>query len=446
MTAIAETPTAAELSVAGSSPARLEMIDPKRLTIATNVRSELDMTPEFLASIKQHGVLQPIVAQLTEDGGFHVLYGQRRTVAAVDAGLAEVPVFISETQAEADRIAKQVVENDQRASLTDADRAEAYHQMALLGVSPTQIAKRTGAKKATVEDAIKAKADDTASSALGRGLTISQSVTLAEFADDEKVLVELEATALKQPGMFEHAVQRAKDTRNRAAKIAAKIAEMREKGLTILDEDPASYWYKGPWALVRDLTKADGEPVPEDYADAVYVTMDYNDEALVRYVVTDWKGRGLKKSGKGGGMTDEQKAERKELISNNRDMDSAIQVRRKWVAGLLARKATPKGAAAFVAASISAHQHIVSKGISHQLTLAGEFLGGKENEYGHYAKMAARTTKADTVILAAVLAGFESDMTRQSWRNPNPAHRHYLAQLVTWGYEPSPVEKIIIGE
>lgn len=445
MTAIAENPLTADLTVVESSRARLEMIDPTRLTISTNVRSELDMTPEFLASIKQHGVLQPIVAQLTDEGAFHVLYGQRRTVAAVDAGLTEVPVYISETQAEADRIAKQVVENDQRATLTDADRAEAYHQMALLGVSPTQIAKRTGAKKATVEDAIKAKSDDTASSALGRGLTIGQSVTLAEFADDEKVLVELEATALEQPGMFEHAVQRAKDARNRAATIAVKVAEMREKGLTILDEDPTGYWYKGPWAVVRDLTKADGSPVGEDYADAVYVTMDYNDNALVRYVVTDWKGRGLRKSGKGGGMTDEQKAERKELIANNRDMDSAILVRKAWVTELLARKTAPKAAAAFIAASIAGHNYLVSKGISTNLSLAGEFLGGKEIEHGYYAKVAARPAKADTAILAAVLAGFESDMTRQSWRNPQAAHRHYLKQLVLWGYAPAEVEKIIIG-
>jgi hypothetical protein len=42
-------------------------------------------------------------------------------------------------------------------------------------------------------------------------------------------------------------------------------------------------------------------------------------------------------------MTEEQKAERKTLIANNRDMESATKVRREFVKTLLSRKAAPKG-------------------------------------------------------------------------------------------------------
>ena len=54
----------------------LEYLDPKTLTIDANVRKDNHMTPEFLASIKEQGVLQPVVAYRTEYG-VHVLYGQR---------------------------------------------------------------------------------------------------------------------------------------------------------------------------------------------------------------------------------------------------------------------------------------------------------------------------------------------------------------------------------
>lgn len=176
----AETAAVSDQAVTVALPRpRLEMLNPSMLTIATNVRRELDMTPEFLDSVKQHGVIVPIVAQITDEGEIHVLYGQRRTVAALEAGLVEVPVYVSESQAEADRIAKQVVENDQRAALTEGDRAEAYQQLALLGVSAAQIAKRTGAKKANVEDAIKARSTGTGAKALHDGYTVDQALLMA---------------------------------------------------------------------------------------------------------------------------------------------------------------------------------------------------------------------------------------------------------------------------
>ena len=59
----------------------LEMIDPATLTIDANVRADAQLDKAFLASLKEHGVIQPVVAHRAEDGGAHVLYGQRRTLA-----------------------------------------------------------------------------------------------------------------------------------------------------------------------------------------------------------------------------------------------------------------------------------------------------------------------------------------------------------------------------
>lgn len=442
MTAIAENPTPAAIEAAVN--VTTAVVDPATLTVAANARKDFTIDADFLASVKELGVLQPIVVEATETG-YHVLYGQRRTLAAIEAGLTGVPIFISDAQTEADRLAKQLAENDHRAAMTDADRAETYHQLSLLGMSAAAIAKRTSKPKADIAVALKAKSDTTSAEALGKGLSLTQSVTLIEFADDAELVAELEAKAIKNPGGFDYAVQQERDKRTRAATLAAARAELDPK-LTIVDEDPSGHWYTGPNAAIADLTKADGTIVPMDYADAAYVGLSYNDKPYVRYVVTDWKGRGLRKQGKGGGMTDAEKAERKELIANNRDMDSAIVVRKTWVTELLACKTAPKGSLAFIASSFADHNYIAANGINNKLDLAGEFLGGKEGDRSHYAKVAARPAKAETAILAAVLAGFEGDMDRQSWRRPSKTHQHYLNQLVRWGYQPSIVEKIIIDK
>ena len=63
----------------------LEMLDPATLTVDINVRKDAALTKEFVASIKEHGVLVPVVAHRKDDGTVHVLMGQRRTRAAVEA-------------------------------------------------------------------------------------------------------------------------------------------------------------------------------------------------------------------------------------------------------------------------------------------------------------------------------------------------------------------------
>ena len=159
----------------------LEMLDPATLTVDINVRKDAALTADFVASIKEHGVMEPVIAHRKEDGTVHVLMGQRRTRAAVEAGRPLIPVMIIESPQEAERIVTQVVENIQRAELTEADEADAYHQLSLIGVSAAAIAKKTGRTKTTVESALKAKSTETGAAALGKGYTIEEALILAEF-------------------------------------------------------------------------------------------------------------------------------------------------------------------------------------------------------------------------------------------------------------------------
>lgn len=228
------------------------------MTIDANVRADVQLDKAFLASIKEHGVIQPVVAHRTKDGGVHVLYGQRRTLAAVETKLDLIPVYVVDSLTEADRLAKQVVENDHRQALTDHDRAEAFHQLSLLGVSATQIAKKTGAKKTTVESALKVRADDTATAALAKGMTLDMAAVIEEFTGDEDAITALEQVAAENPHSFDHTAQRLRDDRKGAALIAEAITEAEAQGLTILGAE-VTYWdYKGPIANIRDLRTAEG--------------------------------------------------------------------------------------------------------------------------------------------------------------------------------------------
>lgn len=115
----------------------LEMIDPTTLTVDINVRKDAALTAEFVASIKEHGVMEPVIAHRKDDGTVHVLMGQRRTLAAVKAGRDSIPpVMIIESPEEAERIVSQMVENIHRAAMTQGDEADGYHQLSLLAFLP----------------------------------------------------------------------------------------------------------------------------------------------------------------------------------------------------------------------------------------------------------------------------------------------------------------------
>lgn len=132
----------------------LELLDPATLLVDLNIR-QAKLDKEFQASIKDHGVIEPIVAVRTEDGQLRVRHGHRRTLAAIEAAQPLVPVFITgvEDNDEADRIARQWHENKHRSALTNVE-VSAVDQLALLGLSAATIAKRLRAPKKRVENAL----------------------------------------------------------------------------------------------------------------------------------------------------------------------------------------------------------------------------------------------------------------------------------------------------
>ena len=89
----AEVPEPDGLPPWGPQPAYMVAVD--QLTAHPgNVREDLDLTPQFLASVAETGVRIPLLVTPHDEGGFLVIEGHRRLAAAVQAGLAEVPCVL----------------------------------------------------------------------------------------------------------------------------------------------------------------------------------------------------------------------------------------------------------------------------------------------------------------------------------------------------------------
>ena len=113
---------------------------------------ELD---ELANSIKQVGILSPLLAEDAGDGTYTIIAGERRSRAARIAGLAEVPVILR-NYSEEKRMVVSLVENIQRSNLNPIEEASAYKRiMELEGLVQDELAARVGKNRATVANALR---------------------------------------------------------------------------------------------------------------------------------------------------------------------------------------------------------------------------------------------------------------------------------------------------
>jgi ParB family chromosome partitioning protein len=110
---------------------------------------------ELADSIREHGVIQPILVEESGDGAYIIIAGERRSRAARMAGLTEVPALIR-SYTDEQRMEISLVENIQRADLNPVEEAMAYRQlMDLTGLSQDEVAVRVGKNRATVANTLR---------------------------------------------------------------------------------------------------------------------------------------------------------------------------------------------------------------------------------------------------------------------------------------------------
>ena len=263
----------------------LEHLDPHSLALELNVRNVADLDAEFLASIAEHGVLIPIAGVRDEHGTVWVRAGQRRTLAAREANLSTIPVYVRPLAAgdravqTAQRVAEQIVENDQRRGLTDAQRARGIQQMIDAGLSISRVAKKLSVAKETVKAAEAAVKSPTAMAALSDGqLSLTEAATITEFEDMPGALDRLlDAAGTRR---FDHTVAQLREERVSAQAEAQAAQGYRERGFTVLTEQPES-WDQACIPL-RHLLSADGAEADERAVTepAHWAVLLYEDTAL----------------------------------------------------------------------------------------------------------------------------------------------------------------------
>ncbi|MBN8535622.1 MAG: ParB/RepB/Spo0J family partition protein [Deltaproteobacteria bacterium] len=168
---------------------------------------------ELSLSIKQSGILQPIIVR-KKDEGFEIIAGERRWRAAQAAGLHEVPVLIK-NYTDKETLELSIVENIQREDLSPIEEAEGYSRLINeFSLSHQQIAEKVGKDRSSVSNAIRLlalpieirKYIENSDISVGHAKILlsvvdkNRQIELADLCKNEKISVrKLEKLAMKSP-------------------------------------------------------------------------------------------------------------------------------------------------------------------------------------------------------------------------------------------------------
>jgi ParB family chromosome partitioning protein len=125
---------------------------------------------ELADSIRQKGVLQPVLVEEDPDGRYTIIAGERRFRAAKLAGLDRIPVIVGRFAAE-EKLEIALIENVQREDLTPIEEAQAYRRlMDMASLNQEQVAAKVGKDRSTVANSLRLlKLPEDMQQAIGRG-------------------------------------------------------------------------------------------------------------------------------------------------------------------------------------------------------------------------------------------------------------------------------------
>ena len=331
------------------------LVNPEYLQAGENVRRSLRAGKGFLETVRAHGVVKDIDVYVTLTG-LVVLDGHRRLDAALALHLESVPVRVVRVDDEAERIASQLMVNDEAEHCNSAERADAIQQLVLLGV-PAQDLRRRGIRG---EEVAAARAVASAPQAVRQAAVERPQIDLvglgrlAELAtdavEDSPVVAKAVADAIERPDQVEHIVARARAEAEEERILADKRAELEAQGIRAFEAAREwSLYGKGQRldSLVDDhgevLTEATHSSCP-GHAAVVYPAVTWEGDqrkvtgTRVAFWCDDWRAHGHRNrwarntsGATSGPMEEEQRKARAEKIRRNKAMDAANGVRRQWI-------------------------------------------------------------------------------------------------------------------
>ena len=137
---------------------RLIEVDPN--DIVPNPRQprtnfDADDLAELVHSVREFGVLQPVVVRRNDEGKFELIMGERRTRAAREAGLTAIPAVLRETEDE-NLLRDALLENLHRSQLNPLEEASAYQQLLEdFGITQEELATRIGRSRPQISNTIR---------------------------------------------------------------------------------------------------------------------------------------------------------------------------------------------------------------------------------------------------------------------------------------------------
>lgn len=172
------------------------------------------ITPESLVdlvdSIREHGILEPLVIAKTP-AGYQIVAGERRWRAAKLAGLTHIPVIVRETTPKG-MLEMAIVENVQRVDLNALDRAKGFERlMDEFGLTTSEVAVRIGKSVAYVSNSLRLLTlPDALKDGLLSGLISEGHARALAAIDDTELMVEAYKIILRESGSVRRAEELAR--------------------------------------------------------------------------------------------------------------------------------------------------------------------------------------------------------------------------------------------
>jgi ParB family chromosome partitioning protein len=441
----------------------LRFVDPASIhDNPNNVRARGRDREGLADSIKQLGILSPPLATEDSDGVLTLIAGERRIHSDIAAGLTEIPVYVRSDMTPVQQVAGMLVENRGRDDLTEVEEAVGIQKLAGMDVTQKEISALTGVPTRDVRKAIAvAKSEVAVGVAQQYDLSLDQALVLAEFDDDTEAVKELAVAAVKSPWQFDHIARRRRNEREEAKQRSALAAELAAsevpvvalvdgyalpEGAEWLDELPAPKGRKsfteaahrrcpGHAAAIRDRRFGSGVEI-------AYCCTDPVGNAHIAKARATANGQP-----KATGMSEEQKAERRKVIANNKAWPAATEVRRTFVRELVSRRSAPRSVLRYVAEVLAADPGL-AKVTDEPVAL---LLGTEVSEHPW-----ERTTSTGLVdgasdprlplaLLALVGAGVENRHSgNDAWRSGDVELARWLRFLASVGYGLAEVEQEVV--
>lgn len=190
---------------------------------------------ELADSIKENGLLQPILVTPLENGGYRIVAGERRWRAARLAGLKEVPVYVRDLS-EKQVMQLALIENIQRQDLTPIEEAKAYKQlMDKYFMTQQELAKAVGKSRSAIANAVRLlELAEPVQKYLDRGeLSVGHAKVLAGLSD-EQLQVQAADLALSD-GL---SVRELENEVKKLVQSGDKGTQARKKTVSLKHEDP----------------------------------------------------------------------------------------------------------------------------------------------------------------------------------------------------------------